>query len=210
MIIRHGSRIVSALFSAALMLIFAVSVSCQENESAQQEETQETASTTKADTEKPDVDANGLTISSTAFEHEGMIPSKYTCDSLDVSPPLQISGVPEKTRSLVLIVDDPDAPNKTWVHWVLYNLPPDTESLPENFPTDAELESGARQGVTDFGSTGYGGPCPPSGTHRYFFKLYALDTMLDIEGEGTKAEVTEAMKGHILAQAQLMGKYSCQ
>ena len=151
-----------------------------------------------------------LVISSSAFVEGGMIPSKYTCDGQDVSPPLAISGIPEKAKSLALISDDPDAPRGTWVHWVLYNLPPDTKGLPENMPDDEKLKSGARHGVTDFASFGYGGPCPPGGTHRYFFKVYALDIMLDLSGKVKKADVEAAMKGHVLAEGQLMGKYKRQ
>jgi len=148
-----------------------------------------------------------LTITSKAFSEGGMIPVKYTCDGEDVSPPLAISGVPEKTKSLALISDDPDAPGGTWVHWVLYNLPPGTRELPEKLPTKQILDNGARHGITDFGRFGYGGPCPPGGTHRYFFKVYALDVVLDLSGKITKKDLVAAMQGHILAEGQLMGKY---
>lgn len=116
-----------------------------------------------------------MNLSSPVFEDGGLIPSKYTCDDADISPPLIISGTPESAVSLALICDDPDAPRGTWVHWVLYNLPPGTRELSEAYPTDANLPDGACQGISDFGRNGYGGPCPPSGTHRYFFKLYALE-----------------------------------
>ncbi len=148
-----------------------------------------------------------LSITSKAFTEGGMIPMKYTCDGEDVSPPLAISGVPEKTKSLALISDDPDAPRGTWVHWVLYNLPTGTSELPEKMATKEILESGARHGFTDFGSFGYGGPCPPGGTHRYFFKIYALDVVLNLSGKITKKDLVAAMQGHILAEGQLMGKY---
>jgi hypothetical protein len=148
-----------------------------------------------------------LTITSSAFEEGAMIPKQYTCDGADMSPPLSWSGVPEGTKSLALIADDPDAPMGTWVHWVLYNLPPDSTGLPENVPPEETLANGARQGLNDFKKFGYGGPCPPGGTHRYFFKLYALDTMLDLSGRVTKQELLKAMEGHILAKGQLMGKY---
>lgn len=148
-----------------------------------------------------------LTITSTAFTEGGMIPSKYTCDGPDISPPLAWSGVPKEAKSLALICDDPDAPVGTWVHWVIYNLPPDTSGLPEKVPPDSALPSGARQGVNDFRKVGYGGPCPPGGTHRYFFKLYVLDTALNLPGRVTKADLLKAMEKHILAEAQLMGKY---
>lgn len=151
-----------------------------------------------------------LTIRSPAFQPEALIPGKYTCDGADISPPLTWSGVPEGATSLALIADDPDAPGKTWVHWVLFNLPPETNSLSEHLPTDATLENGAIQGITDFGRPGYGGPCPPGGTHRYYFKLYALDTTLDLSPKAKKADVVQAMEGHILAKGQLMGKYKRQ
>ncbi len=151
-----------------------------------------------------------IAIKSSAFEHEGMIPSKFTCDGADVSPPLEWTGVPEDVDSLVLISDDPDAPGKTWVHWVLFNLSPEVSSLEEDMPKDKKLDSGAVQGVTDFGRNGYGGPCPPGGTHRYFFKLYALDTTLDLGPSAKKSDVVKAMEGHVLAEGQLMGKYARQ
>ncbi len=148
-----------------------------------------------------------IKITSSAFEEGGMIPSKYTCDGANVSPPLLWTGVPEGAASIAIISDDPDAPMGTWVHWVLYNLPGQTKELAQDFPPDETLPDGTRQGVTDFGSTGYGGPCPPSGTHRYFFKIYALDTKIDIVSVINKKDLVKAMEGHILAQGQLMGKY---
>jgi len=151
-----------------------------------------------------------MTVTSTAFEEGGMIPRQYSCDGADISLPLSWSGVPEGTKSLALISDDPDAPMGTWVHWVLFNIPPDTRELPENVPPDEALADGSHHGVTDFGRFGYGGPCPPSGTHRYFFKLYALDNMLDLSGRVTKQDLLSAMEGHILTEGQLMGKYRRQ
>jgi Raf kinase inhibitor-like YbhB/YbcL family protein len=151
--------------------------------------------------------AMGFTLKSSAFEHEGEIPSKYTCDAEDVSPPLSWESPPEGVKSFALISDDPDAPVGTWVHWVVWKIPADARSLPEGVPTDETLESGARQGKTDFGRIGYGGPCPPSGTHRYFFKLYALDSEIAPPARATKKELLEAMKGHVLEEAVLMGKY---
>ena len=151
-----------------------------------------------------------IKITSTVFEEGGLIPAKYTCDGADISPPLQWEAVPEGTKSIALISDDPDAPMGTWVHWVLFNLPADTKELPENMPTDGTLPSGAKQGITDFGRTGYGGPCPPQGTHRYFFKIYALDTEVELTGSAKKADLLKAMEGHILGQGQLMGKYKRQ
>ncbi|MBN1795490.1 MAG: YbhB/YbcL family Raf kinase inhibitor-like protein [Sedimentisphaerales bacterium] len=148
-----------------------------------------------------------IKLTSTAFENDGMIPSKYTCDGDDISPPLKWDSVPDGTVSIALISDDPDAPRGTWVHWVLYNLPPDKKELPEAFPDDETLGNGTQQGVTDFGKTGYGGPCPPSGTHRYYFKIYALDTTIDTATALDKKVLLEKMDGHILAQGELMGKY---
>ena len=149
-----------------------------------------------------------LEITSSAFSEGEMIPTGYTCDGPDVSPDLAWTGVPETTQSLALICDDPDAPMGTWVHWVLFNIPPGARGLPGEISPDAALENGARHGTNDFGRLGYGGPCPPGGTHRYFFKLYALDTELDLASGITKAQLVEAMEGHILAEAQLMGTYS--
>ncbi|MCS7337824.1 MAG: YbhB/YbcL family Raf kinase inhibitor-like protein [Verrucomicrobiae bacterium] len=149
-----------------------------------------------------------IQVTSPAFQDGKPIPSKYTCDGEDVSPPLNWTNVPPEAKSLVLISDDPDAPVGTWVHWVLYDLPPTTAGLSEGVPKSSELPNGAKQGINDFRRIGYGGPCPPPGKpHRYYFKLYALDTMLGLKPGATKAEVEKAMKGHILAQGQLMGTY---
>lgn len=150
----------------------------------------------------------GLNITSGAFANEAMIPSKYTCDGEDISPPLKWESAPERVKSFALISDDPDAPVGVWVHWVIYNIPADTHELQENFPLDAELDNGTKQGKNDFGKIGYGGPCPPGGTHRYYFKLYALDTVLDLQSGVTKADLLKAMEGHILEEAQLMGRYT--
>lgn len=151
-----------------------------------------------------------LVISSSEFEEGGMIPKQFTCDGADISPPLRWNGIPEGTGSLALISDDPDAPAGTWVHWVIYNIPADAEELPANVPTDEILADGSRNGTNDFRKFGYGGPCPPGGTHRYYFKLYALDTMLDLSRQVTKRDLLNAMQGHILAEGQLMGRYSRQ
>ncbi len=148
-----------------------------------------------------------IKVTSSAFEHEGMIPVKYTCDGEDISPPLKWEGVPENARSIVLINDDPDAPMGTWVHWVLYDLPADIKELQEGIPTDEVLENGAKHGKNSWGKIGYGGPCPPGGTHRYFFKIYALDKMLNLKPGATKEEILKAMEGHIIAQGELMGRY---
>ncbi|MBN1360286.1 MAG: YbhB/YbcL family Raf kinase inhibitor-like protein [Sedimentisphaerales bacterium] len=151
----------------------------------------------------------GMKISSSAFTEGGPIPSKHTCDGQDVSPPLKWDSVPDGTKSIALICDDPDAPMGTFVHWVLYNLPADTTGLPENMSRESALSTGAAQGTNDFGRLGYGGPCPPGGTHRYYFKVYALDAQIDPGRPGLKKnDVLKAMKGHILAEGQLMGKYT--
>ena len=148
-----------------------------------------------------------IKITSSAFEEGGMIPAKYTCDGADISPPLQWDAVPQGSKSIALICDDPDAPMGTWVHWVLFNLPSDAKELAENIPPVETLPNGARQGLSDFGRIGYGGPCPPSGTHRYFFKIYALDTEIGLEAGANKRQLLKAMEGHMLEQGQLVGKY---
>lgn len=152
-----------------------------------------------------------LRLTSHAFDHDGPIPGTYTCDARNVSPPLAWSEIPAGTRSLALIVDDPDAPDPaapkmTWVHWVLYNIPPHTGGLPEAVAT-ADLPPGTREGLNDWKRTGYGGPCPPIGRHRYFHKLYALDIVLPDLGRPTKADLENAMSGHILAKTELIGTY---
>jgi len=150
-------------------------------------------------------------IRSTEFDHDGKMPRRFTCEGDDVSPPLAWSGTPEGTRSLVLIMDDPDAPDPrnprmTWVHWVLYDIPATAGELAEKVVPSA-LPHGTREGFNDWNRTGYGGPCPPIGRHRYFHKLYALDTALGDLGDATKADVERAMKGHVLAEAVLIGTY---
>lgn len=152
-----------------------------------------------------------LTLTSTVFEHEGEIPSVYTCDGQDLSPPLEWSGAPDGTKSFALVVDDPDAPDPkapkmVWVHWVLYAIPSTTSALPEGVSAEA-LPAGAKQGVNDWRRTGYGGPCPPIGRHRYFHKLYALDVELADLGEPDKQTLLSAMEGHILDQTELIGTY---
>jgi Raf kinase inhibitor-like YbhB/YbcL family protein len=148
-----------------------------------------------------------MQITSAAFTERSMVPSKYTCDGEDISPPLEWKGIPDATKSLALICDDPDAPVGTWVHWVVFNIPPDIAKLDEHIRPEKEASNGMRQGNNDWANVGYGGPCPPGGRHRYYFKLYALDTMLDLQPGVTKAKLSGAMKGHILAEAQLMGEY---
>jgi Raf kinase inhibitor-like YbhB/YbcL family protein len=150
-----------------------------------------------------------LTLTSPAFEPNGPIPPIYTCDGNDISPPLSWSGLPPGTKSLALIVDDPDAPDpaapqRTWVHWVLYNIPPEAKGLEQGA---RHLPPGTIQGINDWKRTGYGGPCPPIGRHRYFFKLYALDTMLTGLSNPTKQQLLDAMKGHVLEKTELIGTY---
>lgn len=152
-----------------------------------------------------------LTLRSPSFPPNGSIPGKYTCEGDDISPPLEWAEAPGATKSFALIVDDPDAPDPnaprmTWVHWVLYNVPASTSALPEAVKS-AALPPGTRQGLNDFKRAGYGGPCPPIGRHRYFHKLYALDITLPDLGAATKAQVEQAMKGHVLATAELIGTY---
>jgi hypothetical protein len=139
---------------------------------------------------------------STAFRDNSFIPSKYTCDGSDINPPLTIGNVPAGTKSMALIADDPDAPMGTWVHWLVWNISPDIKEIKEN-----DSLRGAAFGLNDFKKTSYGGPCPPSGTHRYFFKLYALDTALNLPSGAKKTDIEKAMKGHTLAQTQLIGLY---
>ncbi len=148
-----------------------------------------------------------MQLTSPAFTENGVIPAKFTCDSQDVSPALAWRDVPEGVRSFTLICDDPDAPVGVWVHWVVYNIPANILKLEENIQRDKEFPGGMRQGSNDWNRIGYGGPCPPGGTHRYYFKLYALDATLNLQPGATKAEVLQAMKGHLLTEAQLMGKY---
>jgi Raf kinase inhibitor-like YbhB/YbcL family protein len=184
------------LLACLLVIATAFAVSCIEKEESQDK--------TKGE------EIVGITVTSDAFTEGSMIPMQYTCDGADISPPLKWSGIPDGAKSLALICDDPDAPSKTWVHWVLYNLPPDLTGLPDSISSNEVLDKGARHGITDFGRFGYGGPCPPSGVHRYFFKLYAVDTMLDLSGRVDKEQLEAAMEGHVLASGQLMGTYTRQ
>ncbi|MFQ5672530.1 MAG: YbhB/YbcL family Raf kinase inhibitor-like protein [Nitrospinales bacterium] len=152
-----------------------------------------------------------LTLASSSFVHQGEIPPVYTCDGQDISPPLNWSGVPKDAKSLVLIMDDPDAPDPkapkmTWVHWVLYNIPPSASALPEAVSPEA-LPKGTAEGLNNWGRTGYGGPCPPIGRHRYFHKLYALDTVLPDLNKPDKSKLEQAMEGHVLEKSELIGTY---
>jgi len=185
LLFHHRIRTTSMLLIAALALILA---GCRATTPQE---------TVEGETEMP------IKITTPAFSEGGVIPKPYTCDGVNHSPQLDWTGIPQGTLSLALIADDPDAPAGTWVHWVLYDLPPDLTGLAE-----ATRGTGI-QGKNDFRNLGYGGPCPPKGsTHRYYFKLYALDTLLKLQEGASKADVEKAMRGHILAQGQLMGKYS--
>jgi Raf kinase inhibitor-like YbhB/YbcL family protein len=147
--------------------------------------------------------ASSISITSSSFQAGGDIPAKFTCDGTNVSPALQIGGVPNEAKSLVLIVDDPDAPRGLFTHWIIWNIDPKTTRVAENSAPAAGV-----QGTNDFGKRNYGGPCPPSGTHRYFFKIFALDTKLELKPNARRAELDAAMRGHVLAQGELMGRYS--
>ena len=158
-------------------------------------------------TNTPKEDKAEIKLTSVAFKEGQSIPRTYTCDGVNISPPLDWSGVPKTAKTVAIIADDPDAPAGTWVHWVLYNLPAVNIGMVENLPVSENLKAGGFQGKNDFGKFGYGGPCPPSGTHRYFFKIYALDSELPSKAGATKAELMKAMEGHIVLQGQLIGTY---
>ena len=151
----------------------------------------------------PILNNSNMLIASAAFERNSSIPKKYTCDGENVNPPLTFSGVPENAKSLALIMDDPDAPRGTWVHWTMWNIDPSTINI-----TVDSVPAGAVEGTTSSGKSVYGGPCPPSGTHHYYFKLYALDTILDLNKSSEKQEIESAIEGHVLGQAELVGLYS--
>lgn len=155
----------------------------------------------------PQTPQRELTVTSPVVRPGMAMPEKYTCDGANVSPPFQWKGVPAAAKSVAVIVDDPDAPGKTWVHWVLFNWPVGDTSLAENIPQRDKLPNGAVQGRNDFGHAGYGGPCPPKGTHRYFFRVYALDCQLDLTPAATRADVDQAMAGHVVASGELMATY---
>lgn len=149
-----------------------------------------------------------IKLTSTAFKEGGDIPKKHTCDGTDISPHLSWESIPANIKSIALICDDPDAPMGTWVHWVIFNIPPKDVEIAENVMKEKELKNGAKQGENDFGKIGYGGPCPPGGSkHRYFFKIYALDTFLELNAGITKEELVSAMESHILDEGKLMAKY---
>ncbi|HKR53331.1 MAG TPA: YbhB/YbcL family Raf kinase inhibitor-like protein [Chthoniobacterales bacterium] len=147
--------------------------------------------------------APSISVTTPAFQAGGDIPAKFTCNGANINPELKINGTPNEAKSLVLIVDDPDAPHGLFTHWILWNIDPKTTNIGEN-----SAPVGGIQGTNDFGKRNYGGPCPPSGTHRYFFKIFALDTKLDLKPSARRAELDAAMRGHTLAQGELMGRYS--
>ena len=150
-----------------------------------------------------------INLSSGAFTEGGVIPTKHTCDGADLSPALKWEGIPKGAKSIALICDDPDAPAETWVHWVIFNIPAGSSELKEGVLSSENLPDGSRQGKNDFRRIGYGGPCPPPGNpHRYYFKLYALDSVPDLKAGSKKAELLKAIDGHILAEGSLMGKYA--
>jgi len=151
---------------------------------------------------EPKIKGGNMKISSPAFENNGTIPAKYTCDGENISPPLQFEGISENAQSLTLIMDDPDAPAGTWVHWTAWNIDPKTQGFNEG-----SAPQGTVEGVTSFGSSGYGGPCPPSGTHRYFFKIYALNKKIDLSPQADKSKLEEVMNDHVLAKGELIGLY---
>ncbi|MDZ8188151.1 MAG: YbhB/YbcL family Raf kinase inhibitor-like protein [Nostoc sp. ChiSLP02] len=155
-------------------------------------------------------EAIAMKLQSNAFKANDLIPAQYTCDGKNISPPLLWDEIPKETQSIALIVDDPDAPGRTFVHWVIYDIPNTIREFPENISAVKTLPNGGVQGKNDFGNFGYGGPCPPSGTHRYFFKLYALDKSLSLAAGATKNQILAAMEGHVLATAELIGRYKRQ
>ena len=157
-----------------------------------------------------ELDSKKFEIKSSAFENNEMIPKLYTCDGNNISPSIIWTSVPNGTKSLALICDDPDAPSGTWVHWVIYNIRPSPSELPTKVLSQIATPFGAKQGINDFQKIGYGGPCPPNGTHRYFFKLYALDTKLDLSDDVTKDQLLNAIEGHVLGKTELIGKYTKQ
>jgi len=162
----------------------------------------------RGQTARPGAGSMNFKISTTSFPADGIIPKRYTCDGEDGSPALSWGGAPQATKAFALIADDPDAPVGTWTHWLAWNIPASTNQLSEGVSKDAQLADGARQGVNDFGRIGYNGPCPPPGKpHRYFFKLYALDSVLDLKPGASRKELEAAMRGHVLHQIELMGRY---
>jgi Raf kinase inhibitor-like YbhB/YbcL family protein len=191
-----------AIYVSVICSILAFLCSCSSKPSPNSNEIKPSDKTVEPKTE--------IRLISTAFNDGEMIPGKYTCDGANVSPPLSWSGVPANAKALALICDDPDAPGKTWVHWVVYDLPAGTGSLPENVSNEANIATGGKQGTSDFRKVGYDGPCPPSGAHRYYFKIYALDGPTPLNPGATKDQLLKAIEGHVVAQGQLLGKYQRQ
>jgi len=187
-----------------ISLIFLISCSNKKTETPQSQQNQQQ----QTSSQKKDESRNAkMKVTSTAFKEGGLIPSKFTCDGDNLSHELSWSGAPDNTKSFAIVCDDPDAPSGDWVHWVIYNIPPDVREFPENTPRDKTLDNGAKQGKNDFGKTGYDGPCPQGGTHRYYFKVYALDIMPDSDPGLTRDELKQVMQNHILDQMTLLGKY---
>jgi Raf kinase inhibitor-like YbhB/YbcL family protein len=198
-------RIRSLWFCA---FVFIALSSCQsKNQNAPTNQTGPTAIGNESPIEQTGGEKMTITVNSTTFQDGGMIPSQYTCDGPNISPPIEWAGLPTAAETIALICDDPDAPAKVWVHWVAFDVPATRSGLPEAVPPEGTIPGGGRQGANDFGKVGYGGPCPPSGTHRYYFKVYALDTQLDLDSTTTKDRLLRAMEGHVLAQGQLIGRY---
>ncbi|MBV9865917.1 MAG: YbhB/YbcL family Raf kinase inhibitor-like protein [Abitibacteriaceae bacterium] len=166
------------------------------------------ANSSHAGGDAPDMAKKTIQLSSPAFKSGGLLPRTYTCDGPNISPPLQWADVPESIKSLAIVCQDPDAPQGAWTHWLLMNITPHTTTLKENIPTQDTLPHGAIQGQNDFGKIGYGGACPPSGTHRYIFRIYALNSKLNIPAGATKAQVFPALQGHVIAEGELMSRYS--
>ena len=167
-----------------------------------------TVSVAAGETPRKEDGPMNMTLESSVFRNGDMIPPKYTCDGEDVSPPLSWANPPGNTASFSLVADDPDAPMGTWVHWVVFNIPAAARGFAERASSGKTLPAGSVEGMNDFRRTAWGGPCPPSGVHRYFFRLYTLDATLQLRAGATKTQLLDAMKGHILAQAELMGKYA--
>ncbi|MGB9937943.1 MAG: YbhB/YbcL family Raf kinase inhibitor-like protein [Methanobacterium sp.] len=149
-----------------------------------------------------------INIKSNSFNEGSSIPKKFTCDNINISPQLQWDSIPDDTRSLAILCEDPDAPSGLFTHWIIFNIPPEVNELPENIEKKEKLKNGAIQGTTTHGSSGYGGPCPPQGpAHRYFFRIYAIDTLLDLDASAGRQELLDALKGHVLDEGALIGKY---
>ncbi|MGM3308344.1 YbhB/YbcL family Raf kinase inhibitor-like protein [Anabaena sp. WFMT] len=151
-----------------------------------------------------------MKLKSSTFTDNGLIPAQYTCDGVNISPPLSWDEIPLETQSLVLIVDDPDAPGEKFVHWVVYDIPPTVRELTAQIPATKNLINGGTQGKNDFGNLGYGGPCPPSGTHRYFFQLYAVDKKLSLAAGASESQIITAIDGHVLEKSEFIGRYKRQ